>query len=113
MRAFLAAAAEGYAFAAREPKSAAKLLMRVAAHRSLQDAAFVEASAIALAPKILGPEVGDGGGQQQWGVMQVERWQAFVDFLLEHGIIRDREGKVVTDVDVPALFTNEFLTKDT
>ena len=67
---------------------------------------------LALAPMILRPGVDDGGGQQQWGVMTVERWQAFVDFLLEHGIIRDREGKVATDVDVPALFTNEFLTED-
>lgn len=102
-KAFLAATAEGWRRAAADPPKAAAALC-ACGHPSLADAAFVEASAVALKDAILTP---DG----QWGRMDEARWTAFVDFLADKNILTDRAGNAIAReaVDVAALFTNSAL----
>ena len=103
-RAFLAATAEGYKRAAADPAAAAAALCKCGPP-SLSDAAFVDASSHAIAPKYL--DSSDG----TWGRMTLERWTAFVDFLSESGILLDRESAPIAreSVDAAKLFTNAFL----
>ncbi|CAE8631218.1 unnamed protein product [Polarella glacialis] len=103
-RAFLAATAEGYKRAAADPHRAAAALCATG-HASLSDAAFVEASAAAIAGSYLDPVAG------QWGSMDAARWEAFVDFLSNAAILVNRANEPIprTAVDVAALFSNVAL----
>ena len=103
-RAFLAATAEGYRRAAADPAAAAAALCKCG-HPSLSDAAFVEASSRAIAPKYL------DGAEGAWGRITHARWEAFVDFMSTSGILIDREGQPIAreSVDAAKLFTNDFL----
>lgn len=104
-RAFLEATAEGYARAAKDPAKAAAALC-ASGHASLADAEFVEASAVSCAPKYL-----TAGGT--WGTMELPRWEAFVDFLGESGILTDRAGTPIPreTVDASGLFDTSYLPK--
>ena len=98
---FLAATAEGYKIAARDPAAAADALCE-SGHPSLSDKPFVLASAESIKGCFL-----DGEGK--WGRMDGGRWKAFVGFLREAGILVDAEGKEIPrgKVDEGAeLFTN-------
>ena len=101
--AFLRATAAGYRRAANDPRAAAAALCSTG-HKSLSDAAFVEASAKAIATKFLTAE-------GAWGRMDQGRWSAFVDFLASSGILTDRTKQPIPRdrVDTAALFTNDFL----
>jgi len=104
VKAFLAASAKGFAYAAAEPQAAAEILCKEAAHPSLADAEFVAASQKMIAPKYLTEE-------GKWGVMAPGRWTKFVDFLGDSHILVSRGGKPIdrSAVDDAGLFTNEFL----
>ena len=102
-RAFLTATASGYKQAAADPMLAANALC-ACGHASLSDASFVQASAAAIADKFL---TADG----EWGSMVSDRWEGFVDFLSASGILvgRDKTPIPRVEIDVPSLFSNDFL----
>lgn len=103
--AFLAAADEGYRFAAAHPADAADAMMTAAGgHPSLADAGFVRAACAALAPALLDPATG------AWGRMEPARWATFVAWLQSRGILTEVDtGSPIETLDVGALFTNDHL----
>jgi ABC-type nitrate/sulfonate/bicarbonate transport system substrate-binding protein len=96
LRAFLAATARGYQYAAAHPDEAADLLRTASGHATLADAEFVRAAQAEAGKAYLTP---DGG----WGVMEAARWGAFVEWLRSEKIL---EG---AGPDPASLFTNELL----
>lgn len=105
VRAFLAASAEGFAAAAADADAAADALRTEARHASLADAAFVRASVRAAAPAFL-----DAGGA--WGRMDAARWDAFIGFLANEGLLVGRDGAPVPQAHAPTaarVATNDFL----
>lgn len=92
VRAFVAAAARGYAFAIENPAEAADLLLKAAPDL---DPALVRASAAWLATQYQ-------ADAPRWGEQRREVWAAFVGFMLKHKLI---EGAL----EVDSIFTNDFL----
>jgi len=104
LRRFLAATAEGFTFAARNPDQAAQLLIDTARHQSLNDTDFVEQSQQMASGYYLSA---DG----QWGPMQPGVWLSFTNWLIRHQLLTDATGGVVAQLDSATLFTNEFLSE--
>ncbi len=93
-KAFMAALAKGYTFAAEHPRESADILME-AAPELKSNPELVYASAEYLA----GEYVADAS---RWGEMDPERWAAFFRWLNENELLEDA-------VDPYAGFTNDFL----
>jgi ABC-type nitrate/sulfonate/bicarbonate transport system substrate-binding protein len=129
VRAALAAAARGYAFAAAHPEEAADLLAAVAAEYPDLPAPL-EVEAARAGAKLAAPAMLDAAGR--WGSMRAERWDAFLDWLSKAGLLTTKvqsrgapdAGAASLDalragdageripreaVDAAALFTNNFL----
>ncbi|PSC72392.1 putative WD repeat-containing [Micractinium conductrix] len=131
LRAVLAAAAEGYKYAAAHPEEAADLFISAVAAEHPQGLPQPLDREVAVASlKLVGPAMLAGDGR--WGVMEQGRWDAFLDWLSTHGLlttkVQSRQAKdgVSTTldglragdvgkpipraaVDAAALFTNDFL----
>ncbi len=103
LRAFLAASRRGFELAAADPVAAADLLVREAAHPTLDDAEFVRES-----QRVIAPYYTDGG--RPWGEMSASVWQTFIGWIAERGLIVDRDGQRVDVPDVAPLFTNDLLS---
>ena len=88
----LAVTGAGYQLAAADPVAAAQLLAQTGLG-AFTDTAFVQASLALLQPHFLT----DSG---QWGRMQLTKWQAFVQWLVEQGLL------VPTSIDSEKLFVN-------
>lgn len=99
---FLTATAAGFRFAVREPDEAARLLMKTAKHPTLTDRNFVEQSQQLASGYYL-----DGDGQ--WGFMHRNVWVSFANWLIRNRLLTNADGGVVQQIDVNALFTNQFL----
>lgn len=101
---FLAATARGYQFAANNPEEAAEILGAEATGMDNDDPEFLEASQQRIADALL---TDDG----QWGVMDHDRWQAFVDWLADNGILTTVDGDQIpaTELDTSALYTTDCL----
>jgi len=102
---FLEATGRGYAFAAENPETAARLLGETAdGPETLDDEAFLIESQKRLADNYL---TADG----EWGTMAGDRWAAFVEWLADEEILTTIEGDHIPadEVDVGALYTNELL----
>eukprot|EP00471_Norrisiella_sphaerica_P007425 CAMPEP_0184490330 /NCGR_PEP_ID=MMETSP0113_2-20130426/17626_1 /TAXON_ID=91329 /ORGANISM="Norrisiella sphaerica, Strain BC52" /LENGTH=366 /DNA_ID=CAMNT_0026874167 /DNA_START=76 /DNA_END=1176 /DNA_ORIENTATION=+ len=111
IRGVLRALDKGYTFCAENPFRAAEILQLEAKHPSLKDLEFLEESQMKIGNHyLLGDDDEDEG---QWGRMDLSRWEAWVNFLFEHGIVTDRKGQTLSrnTIDVKTLFTNEFLPK--
>jgi NitT/TauT family transport system substrate-binding protein len=107
LAAFLEATARGYEDAAADPEAAAAALQESAEGPNLDDREFLEESARRLADTFL---TDDG----RWGVMEHERWAAFVDWLAGEEILTSLAGDHIpaAELDVGALYTNDPLTAD-
>ena len=107
LAAFLEATARGYEDAAADPEAAAAALQESAEGPNLDDREFLEESARRLADTFL---TDDG----RWGVMEHERWAAFVDWLAGEEILTSLEGDHIpaAELDVGALYTNDPLAAD-
>lgn len=92
VRAFVGAAARGYAAAIAEPEAAAAAL--VAAAPSL-DRGLVEESQAWLSPRYQ-------DDAPRWGEQKAEVWQAYADWLLEQGVLAQ-------PLDLSAAFDNGYL----
>ena len=98
---FMTATAAGYQFAVQQPDEAARLLRETAGHPTLANAEFVEMSQQSAS--------GYYRMGNQWGVMRREVWNAFVNWLIRHDLITDREGEKVQYINIDRLFTNQFV----
>jgi NitT/TauT family transport system substrate-binding protein len=104
LRAFLAATARGYRFAAAHPETAADILRETAEGMDVDDPEFLRESQRRLADAYLTP---DG----EWGLMANERWAEFVAWLSGEGILTDLDGDAIPASELPAeeLYTNALL----
>jgi len=101
---FLAATAAGYQFAVDNPDAAADVLREEATGMDNDDPEFLRESQRLIADAYLT----DAG---QWGLMEHGRWEAFVDWLAETGILTTVDGDPIpaSELDTAGLYTNEFL----
>eukprot|EP00884_Botryococcus_braunii_P002766 jgi/Botrbrau1/12490/Bobra.0169s0037.1 len=132
VQAFLEATAEGFKYAAEHPEEAADILCSLATSEAADkplptplDPEMVKASQLKLSQAYL-----DGNGK--WGRMEVSKWEAFLDWLSDKGLLTTLEpsrtpveglttsldalrggqaGAVIPreSIDASALFTNDFL----
>ena len=105
---FLTASARGYRFAAENPAEAATILREAATGMDADDPDFLERSQRELAEAYL---TADG----EWGRMTTERWDRFVTWLADRGILTGVDGAPIPAEDLPAeeLYTNERLPTTT
>jgi NitT/TauT family transport system substrate-binding protein len=105
---FLTASARGYRFAAENPAEAATILREAATGMDADDPDFLERSQRELAEAYL---TADG----EWGRMTTERWDRFVTWLADRGILTGVDGTPIPAEDLPAeeLYTNERLPTTT
>lgn len=106
LRRFLEATAAGFRFAVEDPDEAARLLLGTAKHPSLTDLNFVEQSQQVISGYYL-----DGDGE--WGHMHRNVWISFVNWLTRNHLLTDKDGEPVQQLNVNALFTNQFLEEVT
>ena len=99
-RAFLRVARRGYAYAQRHPDEAADLL--IATSELSEERTFVRASQQVIGAYYTHEDL-------PWGVMRPQIWQAFLTWLIEEGILTDRSGRVIADLEPTDLYTDEFL----
>jgi ABC-type nitrate/sulfonate/bicarbonate transport system substrate-binding protein len=95
VRRFMAATAQGYEYAARNPAEAAEVLLKAAPEL---DAALVKKSQAVLSTQYLAEA-------PRWGVMAAERWRRHADWMTENKLIAQ-------PIDVARAFTNDFLPKE-
>jgi len=105
---FLTASARGYRFAAENPAGGATILREAATGMVADDPDFLERSQRELAEAYL---TADG----EWGRMTTERWDRFVTWLADRGILTGVDGTPIPAEDLPAeeLYTNERLPTTT
>lgn len=103
-QAFLAAASKGYQQAAERPEATAKLLVDHVDHPNFQDLAFITRAMQVIAPSFLNE-------QKHWGMMQAERWDAYVQWLCKRHLLKRHNNTHLhaEQLDVTPLFTNELL----
>lgn len=99
---FMDATGAGFRFAVEQPDEAARLLIETTKHPTLADYGFVELSQQTVAGYYL-----DTAGH--WGRMRREVWGQFVNYLIRHRMVVNRDGEIVMNLDVSKLFTNQFV----
>ncbi|MBC8156314.1 MAG: ABC transporter substrate-binding protein [Bacteroidetes bacterium] len=98
---FMQASAAGYQFAVAQPDEAARMLAETANHPTLANREFLEMSQQSASGYYL--------SGTNWGIMRREVWNGFVNWLIRHDLIIDREGEKIQHIDVDRLFTNQFV----
>lgn len=100
---FLAATARGYRLAADDPERGARALIDTA-DQEFDDEDFVVESQHRIADAYC---TDDG----EWGVMDRERWDAFVSWLTSERILSDPDGEAIPrgEIDVDGLYTTRLL----
>ena len=109
LSAFLDATARGYEFAAEHPDEAAAILGDTADGPDLlDDGEFLRESQRRLADEYLAPS-------GEWGLMEHDRWDSFVEWLAGEGILTTVEGEPIPadELDAAELYTNELLKTET
>ena len=101
-RRFLAATAQGFAYAIAHPDEAADLLIAANPPETFPDKTLVHESAQYLA------------GQYQaeaprWGEQTLPQWTGYPQFMVNSGKLEDANHQAVTSLDYASLFTNELL----
>lgn len=95
VKAFVAAASEGYQFAIEQPEEAAEILSGAAPE--------LDADLVSESQKWLADKYQDDA--PRWGEQKLEVWKNYADWMAENGVL---EG----EFDPEAAFTNEFLPKE-
>ncbi len=129
-KAFLAATARGFTFAAEHPDEAAAIFCALATQENPGLPTPLDAEMCARSMRYLAAEKAFINDSGEWGVMSRARWAAFVDWLASNGLLTRaapsrtpdgvdtvslddlRAGKGGEAVAAPApeaLFTNEYL----
>ena len=104
IRGFLAAAAKGYQDVSRQPDTVAQLLVNYIEHANFSDADFITQTMHAISPTLL-------DAQGSWGIMQSAYLEAYVDWLLQHDLLKTESGQLLTahDIVIDQLFVNQYL----
>ncbi|NLJ72772.1 MAG: ABC transporter substrate-binding protein [Syntrophomonadaceae bacterium] len=89
---FLRATSKGYEYAINNPKEAANILIKAVPE--------LNPDLVIASQKYLANEYKSEAAR--WGEMEVNTWESFTNFMLEHKLINNR-------IDSMAAFTNEFL----
>ena len=129
-KAFLAATARGFAFAAEQPDEAASLFFTLASAENPGLPTPLDAEMCTRSARYLAAKKAFTNDAGEWGVMSRSRWAAFVDWLATNGLLTHaapsrtpdgvntvslddlragKGGEAVPPPAVEALFTNEFL----
>lgn len=101
---FLSASAKGYREAADQPEEAAKILVRGVHHDNFKHLDFIVKAMKYISPCLL-------ASQDQWGLMKQERWEAYVQWLLQHHLLHFENGTEVSpgEIKVSSFYTNDWL----
>jgi ABC-type nitrate/sulfonate/bicarbonate transport system substrate-binding protein len=99
-RNFLAATAEGYEYAARDPHAAGALLIQANPGVFSQTALVYDSEALLRSEGYMNPT----------GTQSAGKWQAYGDFLYDNGLLTNSSGnKLSSEPDWSAYYTNEYL----
>ncbi|MEK6481450.1 ABC transporter substrate-binding protein [Catalinimonas sp. 4WD22] len=103
IKAFLEAVEEGWRYVYESPGKAAKALHKHIKQPEFENLSFVEESLKILQPAITTSD-------DRWGFMEGERWVDFIDWMIQHQILKDEEGIPMNhgQIDSSMLYTNEF-----
>ncbi|HEX9068967.1 MAG TPA: ABC transporter substrate-binding protein [Ktedonobacterales bacterium] len=103
VRHFLAATAQGFAFAIHSPREAADLLIKGAPAGTFDDKQLVYDSQDYLSPRY-------AEGAPCWGTQTAQKWTEYPKFMFESGAIQDANGSPITTApDYAAAFSNAYL----
>ncbi|MDO5026168.1 MAG: ABC transporter substrate-binding protein [Trueperella sp.] len=103
VRSFVQATVRGYQYAIDHPEEAAEILVAANPETKL-DPELAKRSQIELSKNYW------LDSQGRFGYADLERWQEFLDYLVESQLLFDSEGKVITTkVAANELATNEYL----
>ena len=103
LRAFVRAVERGWRFVHDHPDRTAELLHVHISHPNFQNLAMVEESLAQLQPVIL-------GNSRRWGLMDDDRWSAWIDWMLDTQVLKDVSGQPMGtgQIDTSILYTNDF-----
>ncbi|HEY7983614.1 MAG TPA: ABC transporter substrate-binding protein [Ktedonobacterales bacterium] len=102
-RRFLAATAEGYAYAIAHPPDAANLLIAGAPAGTFDDTGLVMASQAYLSPRY-------GQGAKCWGQQTLAAWTNYPKLMFQTASLVDANGNALANPpDYGAAFTNQYL----
>ncbi len=99
---FIRSTAKGYEYARSNPKEAAQILIESNPKGTFPDEKIVFAS-----QNFLSKSYTDAG--KKWGFQSKEYWSNYPKFMLENKAVIDAEGKVVKELKLESLYTNEFI----
>ena len=86
-KAFLAATARGFAFAAEQPDEAASLFFTLATSENPGLPMQLDADMCARSARYLAAKKAFTNDAGEWDVMSRERWAAFIDWLSANGLL--------------------------
>jgi len=103
-QAFLAGVGQGYQQATTAPGEVARLLVDQVDHSNFEDLDFITQAMQTIAPSFL-------NDQQQWGVMQADRWSSYVHWLSEHHLLKRYDDSLLSaeQINIASLYTNELV----
>jgi ABC-type nitrate/sulfonate/bicarbonate transport system substrate-binding protein len=102
LKRFMTATARGYEYAQAHPQQAAQMLIQENPKGTFPSASYVLQSQEYLSPRYVDPG-------RQWGLQDASAWHNYPEFMLSHGGVTDASGKVITSMNLNALYTNQFL----
>ena len=102
LRRFMAATERGYEYARTHAQESAQILLQEAPKGTFPDPGLVMAS-----QQFLSPRYADPG--RKWGWQDAAAWHGYPQFMLDTGGIDDASGKPVHQMNLDALYTNQFL----
>ncbi len=102
LRKFMAATTRGYEYAQTHSRQAAQMLIDEAPQGTFPDTGLVFASQSFLSPRYVDPG-------RQWGLQDATAWQGYPQFILNANGVLDASGKPVHQLNLNALYTNQFL----
>lgn len=100
---FLDGVGQGYQQVAATPEETARMLVNHIDHPNFQDLDFITQAMQVIAPSFL-------NDQQQWGVMQADRWSTYVQWLSEHHLLKRYDDSLLSaeQINIASLYTNEL-----
>ena len=104
IRAFLAAIARGYREVSQQPEIVAQRLVEGIDHANFADVALITQTLRTVSPALL-------DSQGQWGVMRRSHSEDYVQWLLQHALLKTESGRsiIAPNIAVDQLFVNQYL----
>ena len=103
IRIFLQATERGWRDVYDDPEKAAQVLHKHVDQPEFENLDFVADSLKMIQPALLTSD-------DRWGFMEGQRWVNFIDWMINHHILKDEEGIPMNhgQIDTTMLYTNEF-----